>query len=91
MSRTQAVDPQAARAAAAADPDDVDAQLLAADLDVVGGHVEDAFTRLVDTVRRTREDDRERVRTHLLELFEIVGPADPRVGAARRNLAMALF
>ena len=91
MSRTQGVDPQAARAAAAADPADVDAQLIAADLDVVGGHVEDAFTRLVDTVRRTREDDRERVRTHLLELFEIVGSGDPRVGTARRNLAMALF
>jgi putative thioredoxin len=91
MSRTQGVDPAAARAAAAADPDDVDAQLLAADLDVVGGHVDDAFARLVETVRRTRDEDRDRTRTHLLELFEIVGPDDPRVGAARRNLAMALF
>jgi putative thioredoxin len=85
------VDLEAARAAAAADPDDVDAQLLVADLDVAGGHVEDAFTRLVDTVRRTRDEDRDRVRTHLLELFEIVGSDDPRVGTARRNLAMALF
>jgi putative thioredoxin len=91
MRRTQGVDLEAARAAAAADPDDVDAQLLVADLDVAGGHVEDAFTRLVDTVRRTRDEDRDRVRTHLLELFEIVGSDDPRVGTARRNLAMALF
>ncbi len=91
MSRTQGVDLAAARAAAADDPDDVDAQLLVADIDVVGGHVEDAFTRLVDTVRRTREDDRDRARTHLLELFEIVGADDPRVAVARRNLAMALF
>lgn len=91
MSRTQGVDLAATRAAAAADPDDIDAQLLAADLDIVGGHVEDAFARLIETVRRTREEDRDRTRTHLLELFEIVGPDDPRVGAARRNLAMALF
>jgi len=91
MSRTQGLDLAAARAAAAANPDDIDAQLLAADLDIVGGHVEDAFARLIETVRRTREEDRDRTRTHLLELFEIVGPDDPRVGAARRNLAMALF
>jgi len=91
MHRTQDADLTTARAAAAADPDDVDAQLLAADLDVVGGHVEDAFDRLVETVRRTRDDDRDRVRTHLLELFEIVGADDARVGVARRNLAMALF
>jgi len=91
MSRTQGADLVAARAAAAADPDDIDAQLLVADLDVVGGHVDDAFTRLVETVRRTRDEDRDRVRTHLLELFEIVGADDPRVGVARRNLAMALF
>jgi len=91
MRRTQGVDLDAARATAAVHPDDVDAQLLVADLDVAGGHVDDAFTRLLDTVRRTRDEERDRVRTHLLELFEIVGSDDPRVGAARRNLAMALF
>jgi putative thioredoxin len=91
MRRTQHADLAAARAAAAERPDDVDAQLLAADLDVVGGHVDDAFGRLIDTVRRTRDEDRDRVRTHLLELFEVVGADDPRVATARRNLAMALF
>lgn len=91
MRRTAGADPEAVRAAAAADPDDVDAQLLAADLDVAGGHVEDAFGRLVETVRRTSDEDRDQVRTHLLELFEIVGIDDPRVGVARRNLSMALF
>ncbi len=91
MRRTAGADPEKARAAAAAAPDDVDAQLLAADLDVVVGDVEDAFARLVDTVRRTSAEDRDRVRTHLLELFEIVGVDDPRVGVARRNLSMALF
>jgi len=91
MRRTAGVDPQSARAEAAATPDDVDAQLLAADVDLSGGHVEDAFGRLVDTVRRTSGDERDRVRSHLLELFEIVGIDDPRVGVARRNLSMALF
>jgi putative thioredoxin len=91
MQRTKGADADAARAAAAADPADVDAQLLAADLDVVGGHVDDAFRRLIETVRRTAGDDRDRVREHLLELFEAVGPDEPRVTAARRALSSALF
>jgi putative thioredoxin len=57
----------------------------------VGGHVEDAFGRLVDTVRRTAGDDRDTARLRLLELFEVVGPEDPRVAAARTALARVLF
>jgi putative thioredoxin len=91
LQRTEGVDLAAARAAAAAAPDDVDAQLLAADLDVMGGHVDDAFGRLVDTVRATSGADRDRTRTRLIELFEIVGSQDPRVGPARLALANALF
>ncbi len=91
MQRTQGVDLNAARAAAAADPDDVDAQTMAADLDMLGGHVEDAFTRLVNLVARTSEKDREKARDHLLGLFAAVGNDDPRVLAGRRNLASALF
>ena len=91
MRRAKGVDATAARQAAAADRDDIDAQLLAADLDVVGGHIDDAFARLVDAVRRTAGDDRDRVREHLLELFEAVGPDDPRVATARRQLSSALF
>lgn len=91
MRRTATADLEAARAAAAAAPDDVDAQLLVADLDVLGGHVEDAFGRLVDLVRRTAGDDRDRVRTRLVELFDVVGGDDPRVQAGRRALASALF
>src|SRR5699024_9768546 len=53
MARTQGVDLQEARAAAAANPTDVDAAIMVADLDVLGGHVEDAFTRLIDVVRAT--------------------------------------
>ena len=72
-------------------PDDVDAQTLVADLDLLGGHVDDAFARLVDLVRRTSGDDRERARTHLVGLFAAVGNEDPRVLSARRALASALF
>ena len=89
--RTQGVDPESARAAAAAAPTDPMAQILVADLDVLGGHVEDAFARLVDAVRLTSGDERDRLRAHLVELFEIVGPTDPRVVAARRALTAALF
>lgn len=91
MERTQDVDLAAARSAAADAPDDIDAQLVVADLDVLGGHVEDAFSRLVDLVRRTTDGDREKVRTRLVELFEVVGAQDERVVKARRALMSALF
>ncbi|WP_269853164.1 tetratricopeptide repeat protein [Streptomyces sp. RPT161] len=91
LQRVEGADPQAVRKAAADNPTDVDAQIAAADLDLVGGHVEDAFGRLVDTVKRTAGEDRERARIHLLELFEVVGAEDPRVTSARTALARVLF
>lgn len=91
LSRTRDADLHAARRAAADDPRDVDAQLLVADLDVLGGKIDDAFSRLVDLVRVTAGPERERVRLHLVDLFEVVGAEDPRVGAARRALANALY
>lgn len=91
LGRVQELDPQTVRDAAAADPADVDAQISAADLDLVGGHVEDAFGRLVDAVRRTAGEERDRARLRLLELFDVVGSDDPRVTAARGALARVLF
>ncbi|GAB3597607.1 tetratricopeptide repeat protein [Angustibacter peucedani] len=91
MRRTDGVDLATARAAAADAPGDPAAQILVADLDLLGGHVDDAFARLVDTVRTTAGDEREQVRAHLVELFEVVGGDDPRVQAARRALSAALF
>ncbi|MDH6219832.1 tetratricopeptide repeat protein [Streptomyces pseudovenezuelae] len=91
LQRVQGLDPQQVRKDAAERPADAGAQIAAADLDLVGGHVEDAFGRLIDTVRRTAGDDRDTVRLRLLELFEVVGAEDPRVAAARRALARALF
>ena len=91
MQRTAGVDLHAARAAAAADPTDVDAQIVVADLDLLGGHVEDAFVRLIDTVRVTADADRNKAREHLVELFEVVGTTDERVVKARKSLMSALF
>jgi putative thioredoxin len=91
MQRTRGVDLTAARAAAASAPTDVDAQILVADLDLLGGHVEDAFLRLVDTVRVTADADRNKAREHLVELFEVVGVGDERVAKARKSLMSALF
>jgi putative thioredoxin len=91
LQRTAGVDLAVARAAGAAAPDDVDAQTMVADLDLLGGHVEDAFARLIETVRRCAGADRDRARQHLLGLFAAVGNDDPRVLRARQNLASALF
>ena len=91
LQRVQGLDPQAVRTAAAERPTDVDAQIAAADLDLTGGHVDDAFGRLVDTVGRTFGADRDRARLHLLDLFEVIGSEDPRVIKARGALARKLF
>ncbi|GAA3037447.1 tetratricopeptide repeat protein [Streptomyces glomeratus] len=91
LKRVRDLDPQQVRKEAAEKPGDVPVQIAAADLDLVGGHVEDAFGRLIDTVRRTAGEDRDAARLRLLELFEVVGAEDPRVTAARRALARALF
>lgn len=91
LARVQTMDPQAVRKDAADNPGDVDAQVAAADLDLVGGHVEDAFSRLVEAVRRNTGDERNTARLRLLELFEVIGPDDPRVTAARTALARVLF
>lgn len=91
LRRTQDLDVDATRTAAADNPKDVAAQINAADLELVGGHVEDAFLRLVDTVRVTAGDDRNAAREHLLSLFEVVGAQDPRVTKARQSLMSALF
>jgi putative thioredoxin len=89
--RVAGADPEAALAAAQAAPDDVDAQLLAADVEVLSGQAEAAYARLVDLVRRTAGDDREKTRKRLIDLFTIAGPDDPAVASARRALASALF
>ncbi len=83
--------PDAVIAEAAAHPENVDAQLDAADLELAGGVPEAAFARLVEVVRNTGGEDREKARVRLLALFETVGASDPAVLKARRDLMSALF
>ena len=79
------------RAAAASDPSDVDAQLAVADLDISGGHVDDAFLRLLELFPTLDAAGKNLVRTRLLDHFEVVGTDDPRVVAARRRLTALLY
>ncbi len=90
LARAQRADPSAI-ARADADPDDVDAQLAAADAEVAGDRVEEAFSRLVSTAGRSVGEDRDRVREHLVGLFELFPADDQRVSSARRALARVLF
>ncbi|MCX4781128.1 tetratricopeptide repeat protein [Streptomyces sp. NBC_01264] len=89
--RVKDMNPQAVRTAAAENPKDPAAQIAAADLDLAGGHVADAFGRLVDTVKVTFGEDRDAVRLRLLEMFEVVGADNPLVTSARTALARVLF
>ena len=90
LMRATAQRPDAAAVADAA-PDDIEAALAAADVQLLSQDVHGAFDRLVALVRRTSGDDRTLVRTRLIELFELFDPADPDVIAGRRNLANALY
>ena len=91
LERLQGADANELRRAAADQSDDLQAQLAVADLDVSGGHVEDAFARLVGFISRHAGDEREAARARLVELFDVVGSSDPRVSKARQALARALF
>jgi putative thioredoxin len=91
MARALAVDEATVRAAADADPADVEAQAALADVEATGGQLDLAFDRLIRAVQLTSGAERETARTRLVELFELAGPEDPRVPKARRALASALF
>ena len=91
LARLDGVTADSVRSAAAEAPTDVDAQLAVADLDVSGGHLEDAFLRLLDLFPTLDPAGKNLVRARLLEYFEIAGAEDPRVVAARRRLTLLLF
>ncbi len=89
--RVNSYDQQQVRRDAAEDPDDVEAQSRVADIDLATGRIEEAFDRLLGTVRRTSGEDRDQARRHLISLFEIFPPRDPRVAKARSTLSTLLF
>ncbi|MGY6498628.1 MAG: tetratricopeptide repeat protein [Microcella sp.] len=91
LKRLAGVDAATIRQNAAEHPDSADAQLAIADLDVSGGHVEDAFARLLTVFPRLDADSKAAVRTRLLDYFQLVGADDPRVVAARRELTNLLY
>ncbi|MEC5178891.1 tetratricopeptide repeat protein [Arthrobacter sp. CG_A4] len=86
-----AADPEVLRQQGADEPDNLDAQLGVADLDVAGGHVEDGLGRIVAYIGRNFGPERETARIRLLELFDVVGIHDHRVAKARQNLARVLY
>src|SRR5215475_3203313 len=90
LRRVQAA-PRDVVARADAAPDDVDAQLAAADTELAQSQVEAAFARVLEAIRRTAGAERDRARTRLVEMFGIVGDDDPRVAGARRKLTQLLF
>ncbi|MDJ0335661.1 tetratricopeptide repeat protein [Salinibacterium sp. G-O1] len=91
LARLDGTTAEAVRAAAAASVTDVDAQLAVADLDVAGGHLDDAFARLLDLFPCLDADGKNRVRARILDYFEIAGADDERVGVARRRLTLLLY
>ena len=91
LARSAGTDPAAVLTRAAAEPDSLDAQLAAADLEVLSGQADRAFARLIEAIRQTSGSDREAARVRLLELFHVVGASDPAVLKARRDLMSALF
>jgi len=89
--RTQSLDLNIVIAQSTAAPADVELNIKAADLEIVNGDVEAAFTRLLSAIKVSSGDDRTKLKNHLLELFALVDPSDPRLTAARKELASALF
>ncbi len=87
----RAADTDALRQLAADEPDNLEAQLGVADLDIAGGHIEDGLGRIVAFIGRNFGPERETARVRLLELFDVVGTGDDRVAKARQDLARVLF
>jgi putative thioredoxin len=89
--RSGSLDEGALRARLEADPEDVGAAIGLADLHAARGKLDRSFDLLLDVVRATAGDERERARRHLLKLLDTVAADDPRAMAARRSLSLALF
>jgi len=89
--RVGSYDQARSRRDAAERPGDVAAQIQVADIDLASGRIEEAFDRLLGLIRRTSGEDREQARVHLVSLFDVLPPRDPRVNKARSALSALLF
>ena len=91
LMRTEGLQLDDVIAESTSNPTDITLQLKAADVEIVNGGAEAAFTRLLHAVRATSGEDRTKVKDHLLNLFSLIDQSDPRLVAARKELASALF
>lgn len=91
LKRTQRIDAKSVLEKAAANPLELEVQIQCADLEVANGQLDSAFNRLLNCVRQLKDEEKKRAREHLLILFSLVDPADPRLIQARKDLASALF
>ena len=91
LERVYALDADQVRQAAAEQPESMERALEVADLDISGGHVEDAFVRLLGLYSAASDEDKERLRERLLTYFTIVGQAAPEVKKARAHLTSLMF
>ena len=89
--RVNSYDRAKVQRAAQEKPDDVDAQIQAADLELASGQMQESFDRLLGLFQRAAAEDKNKVRLHLLDLFEVLPPRDPRVTKARARLSSMLF
>jgi thioredoxin len=91
LRRVSSYDQPSARRDADDNPQDVDAQARVADIDLAMGRIDASFSRMLDAVRASTGEDRDKARKHLLGLFEIFPPREPRVTKARGTLSSLLF
>jgi putative thioredoxin len=89
--RTDGLNPETTKAAAHSDPQNVAAAMACADIEIISGEVQPAFDRLLHCVRNSSADEKKMAKDHLLALFALVDPSDPRLIKARSELANALF
>ena len=75
----------------ASDRKDFASQMDLADLELMKGNPGAGFAVLINAIKISSGEDRDKLRARLLELFVVVGDSDPEVIKARRDLASALF
>ena len=71
--------------------DDLTSQLMCADIQIASGDLSDAFDRLLAVIKSNTGDQRDKAKAHLISLFNLVDPTDPRLVKARSELASVLF